>query len=116
VGSKPIEKRKYKRYIFAEYKKMIQDYYISAAQILMSVSLIPLLIYNVRHKICEVPFSTSIPTMFGLFVVTICFGSLNLLLSTIVGIFTTACWLTLIFQRYLFSKNMKEQKHEYSKY
>lgn len=76
------------------------DILLAIASIAFSVSLFLQLVYNYRNRICEIPYSTSVPTAFSMAVVTLVYLSNTFILSTVLGSITTVVWSVIAMQRY----------------
>ena len=76
------------------------DIILSVCSIIFSLSLFPTVYYNYKNHLCEIPFSTSLPTFFGMSMVTMVYIANNFHLATIVGSMTTLAWLTIAVQKY----------------
>ena len=81
---------------------MIQDCVIAVSEIMMSISLIPMLMNNKKNRVCGVPLATSVPTSLSLLAMAICFATLCMPFATLITIITAWFWFVLLFQRLLF--------------
>ena len=82
------------------------DLILTICSLSFSISLIPTLIYNWRHKLCEIPYSTSILTAFFLAIVTLVYISNGFFMSSIVGALTTIIWIGIAAQRYTYNNTV----------
>ena len=80
------------------------DVLLTVSSIAFSISLLPQLWYNFQHKVCEIPYLTSIPTTFFMAIVTLVYLSNGFPLATKVGTFTTIIWGLIAIQRYMYKR------------
>lgn len=52
---------------------MWQDYIISFFSFILMIGIVPQISYNFKHKICEIPYITSVPTSISLLAIGITF-------------------------------------------
>jgi hypothetical protein len=66
------------------------------------LSLVPQVLFNFKNKICEITYTTSVPTTVFMAVITLVYISNDFWLSTIMGSVTTVMWATIAIQRYIY--------------
>ena len=81
-----------------------QDYAITITSFVISLSLIPQVYAGFKEKRRHIKLLTSIPTVLGLIVLTVCYFSLSLTLSGVFSIFMTFLWGILVIQRIIYTK------------
>jgi len=79
------------------------DIILSVCSIIFSISLFPTIYHNYKNHLCEIPFSTSLPTFFGMSMVTMVYIANDFELATIIGSITTLAWLTIAIQKHKYS-------------
>ena len=81
-----------------------QDMIITFANVIFSAALVPQVIYGFRKRKGLVTLTTSGPTAFGLFALSITYYTLSLPYSTFVSFITGTLWLTIFLQRLVYEK------------
>jgi hypothetical protein len=83
---------------------MWQDYVIFACMLAFSYALVPQVIQGFRQKKSFVNMQTSAITSAGMCVMTVTYLTMELFVSTIIGIVTASLWLALLFQGIRYGK------------
>lgn len=68
------------------------------------LSLVPQVLFNFKNKICEITYTTSVPTTVFMAVITLVYVSNGFWLSVGMGSVTTLIWLIIVIQRYIYNK------------
>jgi len=81
-----------------------QDIIITIANLIFAVSIIIQVYHGYKEKTEPIKYMTSIPTFFGLYLMSLAFWSLNLYFSTAVAFLSGTLWLLLFVQRLIYNK------------
>jgi hypothetical protein len=81
-----------------------QDIVIALANILFGYSLLWQVYYGFKKKKGLLSLQTSLLTTIGLYAISVAYFSLNLYVSTIIGIFNGTMWLLLFIQGIIYKK------------
>ena len=84
---------------------MWQDYVIAAMTLLLSVALIPQIYQGFKRRTGTILISAGLPTVFGLYVLAVCFATLELYFSMVINILTGTLWLLLLLQTIVYGKD-----------
>jgi len=88
-----------------------QDIVLTAAGVIFSISLIPLVWHGFRDKVGPITYKTSVPTALGLLVTGFTYWTLELVFSATMVLISGTLWLLLVIQRKLYHK---PKQHEQS--
>jgi hypothetical protein len=85
-----------------------QDIVISAASVVLALSLVPQVYVGFKKKIGPIAFATSLPTCVSLFVVCGAFWTLSLRFSAAVTLATATMWFVLFLQRLMYERPVRK--------
>ena len=81
-----------------------QDIVVAIANLLFAYSLIWQVFYGFKKKKALISIQTSLLTCIGLYALAVCYFTLNLYISTIIGLFSGTMWLVLFIQSLIYEK------------
>ena len=83
---------------------MWQDFVITIANLIFSVSLIPQVYLGFKTKTGPITLATSIPTSTGLYIISFAYYTLSLNYSAILSFVNGTFWFVLFLQRVIYKK------------
>jgi hypothetical protein len=79
-----------------------QDIIIAIVQVVLTLSLVPQIYMSFKKRKGHITLQTSVPTTIGIYVLSVCYFTLGLYLSCIIGAIMATLWLVLLLQKIVY--------------